>query len=120
MRWEEYRQLDMLIAENLEWREVGYDKIGGEWTGIKRGLNTHAVIPRYSKLECDSGLILDRIAALGWAVTVFTSGWHGKTQIRCCIMRAPGGPVVDVVAETRPLAICRAFVQAMERWNDGL
>lgn len=66
----------------------------------------------------EKSLVIDRIAALGWAVTVFTGGWHGITLVRCCIMRTPNGPAVDVVADTRPLAICRAFIQAMERWGD--
>jgi len=46
-----------------------------------------------------------------------------EARARCCIMRGPQDAildsVVDVIADTRPLAICRAFIQAMERWGDG-
>jgi hypothetical protein len=82
----------------------------------------------------DADLLIDRLAALGWMITVFTGPYarvvfdddnqaHLKieTRARCCIMRGPQDAildsVVDVVADTRPLAICRAFIQAMEKWG---
>ena len=117
------RKLDAQLAQLIGLRDVEYDKVGGQWTGIKKGVNRHVVLPHYSTLECDSGTVLDHIAALGWMVTVYTGPYKNQgVKCRCCIMRSPqdfvlGG--VDVVAETRPLAICRAFVEAMERWGDG-
>jgi len=75
-----------------------------------------------SGCESSAGLVLNRIVALGWMVTVYTGPYKNQgVKCRCCIMRGPqdfvlGG--VDVVAETRSLAICRAFVEAMERWGN--
>lgn len=89
------------------------------------GWQRTSVLPHYQSDENDAGLILDHIASLGWMVTVYTGephlGHDGPVN-RCCIMRGTqdfvlGG--VDVIAETRPLAICEAFVQAMERWGNG-
>jgi len=65
--------------------------------------------------EQDAGLVLDYIASLGWAVTVYT-GPH-LAKIACHIMRAPGDVVRAEGIETRPLAICQAFVKAMEKWG---
>jgi len=88
------------------------------WTWQRTG-----VLPRYSGNETDAGLVLDRIAAQGWAVTVYTGPCPDRGIVhRCCIMRQPGDAVldgvVDVIAETRPLAICQAFVEACERWGN--
>jgi len=62
--------------------------------------------------------IQDHIAALGWMTTVYTGPYKNQgIKCRCCIMRGPqdfvlGG--VDVVDDTRPMAISLAFVEAME------
>lgn len=105
-----HTELDQAISRLAGW---DYDEGYGWDDGEAR---------RPSSNENDAGCILDRIAALGWMVTVFTGPhWDSGVSalIRCCILRGVGGPMVDVVAETRPLAICRAFIQAMERWSDG-
>jgi hypothetical protein len=74
--------------------------------------------------ENSAGLLVDRMATLGWMVTVYTDPYPGRGTVRrCCIMRHPSdamsGEMIDEIADTRPLAISRAFVKAMERWGDG-
>ena len=73
--------------------------------------------------ENSAGLLIDRMAALGWMMTVYTGPYPGLGTVRrCCIMRHPGdamlGGMIDEIADTRPLAISLAFIRAMERWSD--
>ena len=116
-------ELDLAVAQLMGWNQVSENTWRNQ-TGDFYQAQDWIVDEGNRKFEpsrCENcaGLVLDRICALGWASTVFTGGWGGKTLIRCCIMHSPNGPAVDVQAETRPLAICRAFIQAMERWDDG-
>jgi hypothetical protein len=74
--------------------------------------------------ESDSGIVQDHMAELDWMVTMYTGPHpdYDEPVKRCCIMRGPQdgilGTMVDVIADTRPLAICGAFVEAMERWGE--
>lgn len=121
-------ELDLQVARLMGWREMqpgNWEDVGIYWI-VKNGETKTSTDD--NSLFCPSGkaghadLILDRIAALGWMVTVYTGPYKDQgIKCRCCIMRGPqdfvlGG--VDVVADTRPMAISKAFVQAMERWGD--
>lgn len=120
-KWCEFVHLDLnlKIAHLMGWTGITQNRnMPTNYSG-ERPDGTYGSMWLYTTNEECGTLILDHIAALGWAATVFTGGWHGKRLIRCCVMQTPNGPAVDVVAETRPLAICQAFVQAMERWGDG-
>lgn len=110
------------IARLMGWQEVA----PGAWTnkGERWLIGCEGIKPTFDPLisEDDAGLILDYIGALGWMITRYTGPHpdHDGPVNRVCIMRGPqdfvlGG--VDVIADTRPLAICEAFVQAMERWE---
>lgn len=113
-------ELNTTVASLMDWEQIDRDTWRDK-DGVDHivGFMTYA---NFNPAGCENsaGLVLNRIVALGWAVTVFTGGWHGVNLIRCCIMRTPATAeyTADVTADTRPLAICRAFVQAMERWGD--
>lgn len=102
------------------------DKVSSfiNWKKTDLGRLRKLQISLFNPTECAecAELVLDRIVALGWMVTVYTGPYKEQgVKCRCCIMRGPqdfvlGG--VDVIAETRPMAICKAFVQAMKRWGD--
>ncbi len=93
------REMDARIAELMGWASI-------------------ALKP--STLEDDAGIVVDDFVATGHAVTVYTGQYQDQgVKSRCCIVwlaDLAAGPV-DAIADTRPLAICRAALKARERWG---
>ena len=119
-------ELNGQIAALLGWTDITLDGWGrGTPPSLDLSSTTYKseYLPRFSANMTSADKIVDYIAALGWMVTIYTGPYKDQgVKCRCCIMRGLqdfvlGG--VDAVADTRPLAICQAFIEAMERWSDG-
>jgi len=107
------------VAASMGWKQKStnvWRGANGVWYETVPEYNDGAIYLFYpSTCERSAGLVQDRIAALGWVVTVHT----GPDLIFCCIARMDAKmDLVQVEAKTRPMAICLAFVEAMERWGD--
>ena len=124
-------ELNRQVAELMGWTDIresdGWD--GPEWEivshleGVNPATGRFDHLSNFTVCENAAGLVLDRIAELGLTAIVYTSPCPRRGTIRrCCIMCHPDdiilGGAVDVTADTRPLAISQAFVEAMKRWGD--
>ena len=108
-------ELDARIAIEI----MGYLGKGeqGVWIPKSGNLPGHYFSP--SSIEDDAGKVQSRLVASGLMITVYTGIYCAQgVKCRCCIMRGPhdldsGG--IAVVADTRPLAICKAALEAKAR-----
>lgn len=112
-------ELDALMSELMGSRLTVYDIDSG--TGeVLSETRVPSRIHYSSRDEDMAGLIVDRLATQGYAITVYTGQYQDQgARRRCCILRLDdmaAGPV-DAIADTRPLAIYRAALKARERWR---
>lgn len=98
------RELDALIAEKvMEWTQCGFDEIGQEWTGIPEGGQPgyHSVIPSYTTNIAAAWQVVEKLGMqCGFSI-------HEKEPFAM-----HNG--ISLVAETVPLAICRAALKAVQ------
>jgi len=114
-------KLDLQVARLMGWIEItpgNWEDVGIYWiveNGERKTATDDNSLFHPSGKAGHADLIQDRIATLGWVVTVHT----GPDLIFCCIARMDAKmDLVQVEADTRPMAISLAFVEAMERWGD--
>ncbi|MCP4540663.1 MAG: hypothetical protein GY832_26290 [Chloroflexi bacterium] len=71
-----------------------------------------------SEDEGHAGLVLDYLAARGYAPGVFTDLKDRRGDSVACVLVKGPGEVLRTEADTRPLAICLAALEAVERWGE--
>jgi len=79
-----------------------------------------------SENEEHAGLVIDKLAKLGWMISIYFGDKNLDRNMMAvvaiqCNRGSPQTPhdVVQVESGTRPLAICLAALEAVERWCDG-
>ncbi|MCP4540664.1 MAG: hypothetical protein GY832_26295 [Chloroflexi bacterium] len=115
-------ELDARVAALMGWKQVTPDTwVNGRLLYQTRPLDEiddMALDFGPSDCEDDAGLVLNRLAAQGYMITVYYGRYRDEgIKARCCVLRPRDIDRVDAVADTRPLAICKAALIAAERWG---
>jgi hypothetical protein len=118
----ELRKIDAEIAAMLGWHGIRFDESEGSVCGYSPDgsgsvrFNLHY----YTLCANSAGFVVDWLAAKGYMVTVYTRLYrHRGIRSRCCVTNPSDLKVmVYTEADTRPLAICRAALEARERWGE--
>jgi hypothetical protein len=115
------QELNRKIAGLMGWEQVDYDTwIDGDGCSHIVGFVTYA---HFNPAGCENsaGLVLNKIVEMGLhsRVTVYYGEYKGQgVKAVCCIVQLLAD-VVTAIADTRPMAICKAFEMAMEnRWGE--
>lgn len=118
------QELDVMVVTGvMGWRKSSVD---GVWIGADEQF--YGIDERMSKsrrvnpslFENDAGLIIDHLVAQGYLITVYTGQYRDQgIKSRCCILHTRdvlnAYGAADAIANTRPLAICRAALKTRER-----
>lgn len=97
------RELDARIAEHvMGWTDV---RLAFDWMGTAPGKNWREVVPPYSTDISAAWLVVQKLGARGFMMhkSIVGNYWRARFDVPVVALEEP-----YVLAETAPLAICRA------------
>lgn len=108
------RELDRRVAEAMGWEP--FQRIPDYTSGALTIINCRVErqLPRYSTSIADAWVLVEVVHARGWDYELKSVVDEWGVEIHCCIFSNPSGYCWDGHDESAPLAICRAFLAAME------
>lgn len=117
--WTAGHELDEVVAvEVMGWVEVEATDVVGQRSGIEPGTDYFRRVPEFSTEMAAVWRVVEKMATLTpdpWMLTLKNWNYYGNRTWTAEFTSHPlGPPRVEAQAETAPLAICRAALQAVK------